>query len=111
MKIINQHFINGKFVPSHGTEIQELYNPSTGEKIGEVSLGDQTDARNAINAAAAAYKKFSQTSIDERCAMLQRLHDSIMRKKDLLNIIAMQEYGSPAGATNGRTEFSISLSV
>ncbi len=30
MKIINQHFINGKFVPSHGTEIQELYNPSTG---------------------------------------------------------------------------------
>lgn len=109
MKIINQHFINGKFVPSHGTEIQELYNPSTGEKIGEVSLGDQTDARNAINAAAAAYKKFSQTSIDERCAMLQRLYDSIMRKKDLLNIIAMKEYGSPAGATNGRTEFSAQI--
>jgi hypothetical protein len=34
MKIVNQHFINGRFVDSHGQETVDIHNPATGELIG-----------------------------------------------------------------------------
>ncbi|WP_145950044.1 aldehyde dehydrogenase family protein [Paenibacillus sp. Y412MC10] len=106
MKVIDQHYINGRFVPSQGRETMDLISPVTEEVIGKVVLGDERDIRDAITAAKAAFPAFSRTSIAERGEMLQRLHDAVMARVDELTEAAVQEYGSPLAASRGRTVFA-----
>ncbi|HLP32235.1 MAG TPA: aldehyde dehydrogenase family protein [Bacteroidia bacterium] len=95
MQTVNKVFINGVFVTPHGTKLLELENPSTGEIITRVTLADEVDTQNAISAANAAFKIYSQSSLLIRQEYLQRIHDVMAAKSDyLLNIINI-EYGSP----------------
>jgi aldehyde dehydrogenase (NAD+) len=106
MKQINHIYVNGQFVKPHGKTVMDLINPSTKQVIGQVTLGDEKDTQDAIAAAKAAFKAFSRTSVEERSNMLQRLHDIIIKHADELNRVAVEEYGSPAVATAGRTRFA-----
>lgn len=106
MKIIDHIYINGKFVKPNGTEVQEIINPTTNEIIGRVTLGDEQDTQEAIQAAKAAFKIFSITTIDERKEMLQRLHDVIMAKSDILIQATVEEYGAPVMQATGLTYFA-----
>ena len=106
MRNINKIYINGQFVTPHGTEVLELKNPATKEVIGYVTLGDKHDTRMAIAAAKEAFKTFSKTSIEERSQMLHRLHDVMLAKSEILNQVAVEEYGAPAAATAGRTQYA-----
>ena len=39
MRIIDKIYIDGQFVTPHGTEMFDLFNPATEERIGQVRLG------------------------------------------------------------------------
>ncbi|QGQ97679.1 aldehyde dehydrogenase family protein [Paenibacillus psychroresistens] len=106
MRNIDQIYINGKFVKPNGTEILDLINPATKEIIGRVTLGDEKDTRDAIAAAKEAFKTFSKTTKKERLQMLQRLHDVIVEKSEILNQAAVEEYGAPVAATAARTQYA-----
>ncbi|MFC4779103.1 aldehyde dehydrogenase family protein [Paenibacillus sp. GCM10023252] len=106
MRVLDQHYINGRFVTSRGSEVLELTNPATKEVIGRLTLGNEEDVREAISAAKAAFASFSKTTIEERISLLQRLHDRIMENEEQLTKAAVEEYGSPISATRGRTVFS-----
>ena len=106
MKQINQIYVNGQFVRPHGRTVMDLINPSTRQVIGQVTLGDEKDTQDAIAAAKKAFKTFSRTGIETRSDMLQRLHDVIVKHADLLNRVAVEEYGSPVTVTAGRTQFA-----
>jgi len=93
MKTIDKIYINGEFVKPHGTELFDLINPTDNTLIGQVTLGDEIDARNAIEAAKEAFKKFSKTSVAERIGYLQRLHDASSKRKDEMVDIMVKEYG------------------
>ncbi|MET1056912.1 MAG: hypothetical protein ABWY16_16500 [Pedobacter sp.] len=41
MKTIDQIYINGEFVTTHGNETLKLLNPATNDVIGTVRLGDE----------------------------------------------------------------------
>lgn len=66
MKIINQHYVNGQFCLSTGTETMDIINPSDESLIGKVILGNEQDIEAAIVAASAALPSFSQTSREQR---------------------------------------------
>ncbi|OBZ15784.1 aldehyde dehydrogenase family protein [Bacillus sp. FJAT-26390] len=106
MKIIDQIYINGKFIKPFGNEEQELINPSTQEVIGRVTLGNEEDARRAIAAAKEAFKTFSRTTLKERSQMLQRLHDAIMSKSSAMIAANINEYGAPKFAAIGRVKLA-----
>jgi aldehyde dehydrogenase (NAD+) len=96
MHSIERIYIDGQFVLPHGRELSDLHNPATGEVIGQVRLADQEDTRAAIAAAKRAFPAFSQTSKEERIAILQRLRDAVAaRRNDLLEAV-IEEYGAPA---------------
>ena len=95
MHTVNTIFINGAFVTPHGTQQLELENPATGEVISRVTLADETDTVSAINAANAAFKKYSTASLETRREYLQRIHDVMASKFDHLFGIISTEYGSP----------------
>ncbi|WP_341831989.1 aldehyde dehydrogenase family protein [Sphingobacterium thalpophilum] len=93
MKTVNKIYSNGEFVNPHGTEIYELINPSTNQKIGEVTLADVTDTRNAITAAKAAFRTFSKSTVSERIGYLTKLKTAIeKRKQDFIDVM-IEEYG------------------
>lgn len=103
MKTIDQIYINGKFTKPHGTEILELINPATRKVIGQVTLADEKDAQDAIAAAKAAYKSFSQTTKEERMEYLRRLHDAVAARSGELIDAMIQEYGGTRRMSEGTT--------
>lgn len=95
MQQIDSIYINGEFVTPHGTELFELFNPSTEAVIGTVRLADEVDAQNAIAAAKAAFPAWSKTSKEERIAVLKRMHKAVAAREEVLLDAIVTEYGAP----------------
>jgi aldehyde dehydrogenase (NAD+) len=109
MRIIDQIYINGAFVTPHGEELFDLFNPATGKVIGRVRLGDAEDIKIAVAAAERAFPAFSRTSKQERIAMLQRLHDRVLAKADLLADAQIEEFGVPVSVAPRLAQWAPSL--
>jgi len=93
MKTVDKVYINGDFVTPHGTEIFNLINPSNNQKIGEVTLADETDVKIAVAAAKESFKIFSKSTVAERIDYLTRLKIAVeKRKQDFIDIM-IEEYG------------------
>ncbi|MFI6079457.1 aldehyde dehydrogenase family protein [Streptomyces sp. NPDC051217] len=93
--LINHVYIDGEFVTPHGTELFDLFNPTTGKVIGQVQLADEVDANAAVAAAKRALPAWSATSKEERIDALRRLQIAVAaRSEDILEAI-LTEYGAP----------------
>jgi aldehyde dehydrogenase (NAD+) len=95
MRTIDKVYIDGQFVTPHGKEVFDLFNPATEEKIGQVRLGDEVDAKAAVAAAKRALPAYSRTTKAERIALLRRLHDAVAARTDMLAAAMIEEYGAP----------------
>jgi aldehyde dehydrogenase (NAD+) len=105
MKTVSQHFINGRFVDSHGTRTADIHNPATGELIGRSVRGDEIDTERAIAAAKAAFPAWSQTTLEERSEYLLRIADALTERLDDMIAMTVAEYGAPisfAGYIDGQ---------
>ena len=91
---VDRVYIDGAFVEPHGTELFDLFDPSTEERIGQVRLGDRADALRAVAAAARAFPAMARTSKAERIAMLDRLHATVSARVDDIRDAMMREYGA-----------------
>ena len=96
MRTITKHFINGEFVESHGRDVVEVRNPKNNELIGRVTMGDAVDAERAIASAKTAFSAWSQTSLDERKAWLQKVADAVTERLDDLKALCTTEFGGLA---------------
>ncbi|MEJ1962963.1 MAG: aldehyde dehydrogenase family protein [Gammaproteobacteria bacterium] len=97
MHILTEHFINGEFVESLGTDVVAVHNPANGELIGSVTMGNALDAERAIAAAKAAFPHWSQTSLADRKLWLQRLADALTERLPELKALCVTEFGALAG--------------
>jgi aldehyde dehydrogenase (NAD+) len=93
MKTVHQVYINGEFVTPHGTEMLDLINPSNNQKIGEVTLADETDTKKAIAAAKEAFRTFSSSSVEERIRYLAKLKTEVEKRQQDFTDIMIEEYG------------------
>src|SRR5580700_4414483 len=93
IRTITTHYIDGAFVPSHGTEVMEIIRPTDASVIGHVTLGDEVDTRLAISAARCAFATFGRTTKDERAQTLRRLHQAVSARIDDLTAAMVEEYG------------------
>ena len=94
LSTVDRIYIDGAFVEPHGTELFDLFDPSTEERIGQVRLGDRDDALRAVAAAARAFPAMARTSKAERIAMLDRLHAAVSARVDDIRDAMMREYGA-----------------
>lgn len=79
-----RNFINGKWQEEAGAPTKPLYNPSTGEQIGEVPMSGKETCEAAIATAHAAYKTWSQVPVAKRVLYLHKLHDAMIRHHEEL---------------------------
>ncbi|MPT47737.1 MAG: aldehyde dehydrogenase family protein [Sphingobium sp.] len=73
MKSYTQHYINGQWVDSKGGRKIQVINPANAGVASEIVLGTAADVDDAVVAARRAFETFSQTSKEERIALLQRI--------------------------------------
>ena len=79
-----QNFINGEFVPSRGTEVVDIVNPTNGEVVAVSPVSVQADVDAAMAAAAGAFRAWKRTTPSERQLMLLRLADALEAATDEL---------------------------
>ena len=90
-------YIDGKWVKSNSEEFMEIINPSTGEIAGIVPMGSKEDVDLAVNAATTALTSWSNTSIEERCSILQKCSSALKENEEKLAQAITNEVGTPIG--------------
>ncbi|WP_294353014.1 aldehyde dehydrogenase family protein, partial [uncultured Sphingomonas sp.] len=65
-----KHYINGEWVDSNGGRSYQVIDPAIEQPCTEITLGTPADVDHAVAAARAAFDTWSQTSVDERKAVL-----------------------------------------
>ena len=91
-------FINGRWVNAVSGATFSTYNPSNGEKIGEVADGNQDDANLAIEAAHQAFGPWSGLTAYQRSEYLYTAYQLMMAQKEHLARVMTEEQGKPLKA-------------
>src|SRR5690349_2980179 len=73
MQDCRQFYINGAWVEPTKKNDFPVLNPATEEQIAVISLGSAADVDKAVAAAKKAFESFSETSPEERRALLQKI--------------------------------------
>lgn len=71
------HFIGGEWIDSAGGETIALENPATRQVLAHIQAGNAKDVDRAVNAAAAAFPKWSRSSPAARQALLRAIAQRI----------------------------------
>lgn len=87
------HWINNKPYPGTGTGTAPVTNPATGEVTAQVALADLEDARAVIDAAAAAFPTWRDTSLAKRTQILFRFRELLNERKGELAALITAEHG------------------
>ena len=95
MREYTQFYINGQWVDPTTPKTLEVLDPSTEEACATISLGSAADVDLAVAAAKAAFETFSQTSVEERVAMLERMAEIFQRRIDEIAEAIRLEMGAP----------------
>lgn len=88
-------YIDGSWVPAKSGATFESRNPATGEVLGKVADGAGEDARQAVEAARAAFKDFSRLTPHRRSAYLYDAWRIMNERKEDLARLMTSEQGKP----------------
>jgi aldehyde dehydrogenase (NAD+) len=95
MRDCRQFYIDGKWVSPTAAHDWEIINPATEEPIATISLGSAADVDQAVAAAGRAFESYSQTSVEERVALLQRVIEVYKAKAEEMAQTISLEMGCP----------------
>ncbi|MFC4604549.1 aldehyde dehydrogenase family protein [Rhodococcus kronopolitis] len=88
-------YINGEWVPSHGTSTIDVVNPATEEVIATVPDGTPADVDDAVAAARAAFEDWWHTPVDKRTTYLRAVAQGLIDRADELARTISAEMGAP----------------
>src|SRR6187402_992766 len=95
---VNNHlnfFIDGKWVAPVTARTLDVIDPSNEEAYTQISIGTAADVDKAVAAAKAAFVSFSQTTKDERLALLRRILEVYNERFEDIAQAVSQEMGAP----------------
>jgi aldehyde dehydrogenase (NAD+) len=95
VKDCRQFYIDGKWVSPTETNDFSVINPANEEPIATISLGSAADVSRAVAAAKHAFESYSETTLETRLAILQRIIEIYRSKMDQMAETISQEMGAP----------------
>jgi len=96
MRNHEQFYIDGQWVaPIDGGEAFAVINPATEAVAGSIRLGSEADVERAIAAARRAFDGFSQTSLEQRQALVGRICAVYERRLGDMADAITEEMGAP----------------
>jgi len=96
----NKFYINGEWVEPAGRETIDVINPATEEAFATISMGTAEDVDAAAKAARAAFPAWSQSGVEERKTVLQKIMAGIQARAGDLAAAITSEMGAPVGLAN-----------
>ena len=90
-----QNYVNGKIIGPRSDAYLENVEPATGEVYSQIADSDERDVQLAIDAAKAAFPAWSNTSAEDRFAVLMRLCGLIERDLEALAQAESRDNGKP----------------
>ena len=81
-KIVIKNFINGDWQDNKNGKTVPLYNPSTGEIIGEVPMSGKETCEEAIATASEAYKTWRLVPLGKRISYVYKIRELMQRDKE-----------------------------
>src|SRR5271170_6942718 len=75
-------YIDGRWVNPVEPHAFAVTNPATEEQIAMISLGSAVDVNNAVSAARIAFESYSETAVDERLVLLERIIEVYRSRMD-----------------------------
>lgn len=95
MRDYTKFYINGAWVEPETSNTLAVENPAILESCATISIGNEADVDTAVAAAKAAFETFSQTSVEERAALLDKIAEGyVARIGDIAEAIR-EEMGAP----------------
>ncbi|MBP3735772.1 MAG: aldehyde dehydrogenase family protein [Lachnospiraceae bacterium] len=87
-------YINGRLEEGKGPLLQ-VTNPADGSLVAEYRAASPEQVGEALEAAQAAFASWSRASCDERAAMVLRMRDGMLARRDELTEVLIKESGKP----------------
>jgi aldehyde dehydrogenase (NAD+) len=88
-------YINGAWVDPVTPKQIAVINPATEAAAGHISMGSAADVDRAVKAAHAAFASYSQTSVAERVALLERVIAEYKKRYADMAAAITEEMGAP----------------
>ncbi|MFQ3296426.1 MAG: aminomuconate-semialdehyde/2-hydroxymuconate-6-semialdehyde dehydrogenase [Polaribacter sp.] len=92
-----KNYINGAFTNPIEGKYLENYNPAIGEVYSQIPNSTIADVEKAYEAAAAAFPKWSNTTLEERSNILSKIATLILEKLNFLAAAESKDNGKPIG--------------
>ena len=97
MKSYLKQYIDGAWIDSEGGTRHAVIDPSTEQPVSEITLGSKADVDKAVAAARKAFDSYSQTSVEDRVALLERIIAEYKARIPDLAAATSEEMGAPIG--------------
>ena len=102
MTIVRDSFyINGQWVKASSKETLEVTTSGTGELYATIPAGTVEEANSAVDAAAAAFTSWANTSPKERGELLTRISEKLAERGDDIALCIANEVGMPLMLAKG----------
>jgi acyl-CoA reductase-like NAD-dependent aldehyde dehydrogenase len=102
MTIVRDSFyINGEWVKATSKDTLEVTTSGTGELYATIPAGTVEEANLAVEAAAAAFTAWSNTSPKERGEYLMRISEKLAERSDEIALVIANEVGMPLMLAKG----------
>ncbi|MDO6522554.1 aldehyde dehydrogenase family protein [Shimia thalassica] len=88
-------YIDGAWVSPLGSNVIDVIDPATEAPFAQLAMGSQSDVDRAVAAAKAAFPAWSQTSREERLAVISRILDVYKRRFEEFAQAISTEMGAP----------------
>jgi acyl-CoA reductase-like NAD-dependent aldehyde dehydrogenase len=118
MRDYRKFYIDGQWVEPLQPKVLDVINPATEGVAGRISLGSTADVDRAVAAAQRAFESYSQTTREERMALLGRIIEVYKRRLDDLAVAISEEMGAPIAtvarplqAPSGLGHFMVALGI
>lgn len=95
MDSFEQNYINGQWVDSDGGTPHQVISPVTEEPCTKIILGSEVDVDVAVSAAKEALRAYSQTSREERLALMSRIIEEYQKCMPDIAASLAAEMGAP----------------
>ena len=95
MKDLRKFYVDGEWVDPICANDLAVENPATEELVATISMGAMADVNRAVEAAKHAFPSYSQTSVDERIALLENLLTIYSDRYDEMAVAISIEMGAP----------------
>ena len=95
MREMLQFYIDGKWVDPQSPNTLDVINPATEEVCGRISIGAAEDVDLAVAAATRAFPSYSQSTREDRIALLESVLAEFAKRHDEVAEAIMEEMGAP----------------